>query len=223
MLIICSGLYNEVVTVRVIPEEGDGDAKEFLIYRKLAAHYSTFFAEIFGENGPPKMKLDSVNTRIFELFVQFLNARRFEYRWRAWVDANQDPYFPLVKLYELAERLGAIALMNQVISKIRNVFQDSRFKLFVSISVINYIYEKTNKGAPLRRVVRDMFAFHSDTSTLKYSKTTPIHREFDSDLRTRLILRTQKPEVVEPADDQYHLDEIPEDEDECAIVENAQV
>lgn len=204
----------------VIPEEGDGDPKEFIIYRRLAAHYSTFFAEIFNDSGPAKMKIDKVNPRIFELFVQFLNAGRFDYRWRTWVAPGEDPYFPLVELYELAERLGAIALMNQVVSKVRHVFVDGQLRLFVSIPVINYIYQKTNKGAPLRRVVRDMFAFHSDSQTLRYSKTAPIHPEFDFDLRVRLIQRTQNPEQAQPAVEIYHLDEIPDGQDECTIVEN---
>jgi len=212
------GLYNEIRTVTIVPKEGE--SRDFILYRKLVTHFSTFFNNIFGEGTTvTHFKLGDTDPKTFELFQQWINAGRFEYRWKQWVPRPDDPYMPLVELYELAEKMGSIALMNQVITSIRKIFEDSGKRLFMSVPIVNYIYTNTNKGAPLRNITRDMFAFNADMTTLTYKKSESIHSEFDAELRKRLIQRTRDPTLLEPNHWVYHLHEVPSDEDECTILE----
>ena len=212
------GLYDEIRTVKVVPNEGE--SRDFVVFRKQVTHFSTFFRDVFGDGTTiTHFKLSGTDPKIFDLFHQWLNAGRFDYRWKQWVPQPDDPYLPLVELYELAEKLGAIALMNQVLTAVRKLFVDSGLKLFVSVPIINYIYTNTNKGAPLRRITRDMFAFNADNTTLTYKKSETIHPEFDAELRSRLFQRTQDSQMLEPAHWVYHLHEVPDDEDECIVLE----
>jgi len=212
------GLYDEIRTITVVPIEGE--SRDFVIYRKLATHFSTFFNSIFGEGTTiTHFKFGETDPKIFDLLHQWINASRFDYRYKQWVPRPDDPYLPMVQLYELAEKLGCIALMNQVITTIRKMFEDSRLQLFMSVPIINYIYTNSNKGAPLRKITCDMFAFNAGTTTLTYKKSERIHEEFDAELRKRLIERTKDPNLLEPHHWVYHLHEVPGDEDECTILE----
>ena len=202
-----------------------GEAKQFVLYAKLASHYSTYLASAFsGDASDQELKLIGVEPRIFELFLQWLNAGQFDYKHKSWVQDGEDIYRPLVQLYELAERLGTNALLNLAVSTIREVFIDNKGEYFFSVPLINYVYQRTHKGSPLRRIIRDMFAFNADETKLKFRKTVNISPEFEADVRARLFQRTRNPRLLEPQASVYHLNEIPdEDEDDCQIVGETEV
>src|SRR5215469_16411942 len=161
LLIYYRGLYDEIRTIMVLSPRGE--AKQFVLYKKLASHYSTYLASAFsGDTSDKELKLVGVEPKIFELFLQWLNAGRFDYKHKNWVNDGEDIYEPLVELYELAERLGTNALMNLTITTIREVFIDNKGERFFSVPLINYVYLRTHKESPLRRIIRDMFAFNAD-------------------------------------------------------------
>jgi hypothetical protein len=201
-----------------------GEVKQFVIYKNLASYYSTYLASAFSADSSEKdLKLVDVEPKIFELFLQWLNAGRFDYKYKNWVHDAEDIYGPLVELYELAERLGTTALMNLAITTIREVFINNKGERFFSVPLINHVYLQTHKGSPLRRIIRDMFAFNADETKLKFRKTVNINPEFEADVRARLFQRTRTPGLLEPKASVYHLDELPDDEDDCQIVDEPQV
>ncbi len=201
-----------------------GEAKQFVIYKNLASFYSTYLASAFsGDASEKELKLVEVEPRIFELFLQWLNAGRFDYKHKNWVHDGEDIYGPLVELYELAERLGTNALMNLAITTIREVFIDNKGECFFSVPLINHVYLRTHKGSPLRRIIRDMFAFNADETKLKFRKTVNINAEFEADVRARLFQRTRTPGLLEPKASVYHLNEVPDDEDDCQIIDVPEV
>lgn len=216
--------YLEPVKVKVMPNAEEGESKEFIVHRRLICHYSGYFAKIFGDDSSMNCaKKDNTSPRIFELFVQFIYAQDFDYKWKAWVAPEEDPYFPLVELYRLARELEVPALMNKTISTIVKLFKDFELKVFVSPQIINYIYGITNKGDPLRRVVVAMFAFHNRKKTLKFDKNLLLPAEFDAELRDMYIERLDNPNMTEPPSSAYHIHEVESDEDECIMVEKTQV
>lgn len=216
------GLYDEIRTIMVVSSKGE--AKQFVIYKNLASYYSTYLASAFSaDDSETELKLVEVEPRIFELFLQWLNAGRFDYKSKNWLHDGEDIYGPLVELYELAERLGTNALMNLTITTIREVFIDNKGERFFSIPLINRVYPRTHKGSPLRRIIRDMFAFNADETMLQFRKTVNINPEFEADVRARLFQRTRTPGLLEPKASVYHLNERPDDEDDCQIIDEPQV
>ena len=144
--------------------EGDNPTK-FLVHKEFACHYSPVLKRAFNsefvEGQTQTYRLEDTTEQAFRLLVQWLYSQKFELPLGEYKDNGQiiDPEVmralmaeenSLAELWVLADKLCIPALQNLVIDTIHMICS---VRERVPASTYRYIYENTESGSPLRRLV----------------------------------------------------------------------
>ncbi|KAL9045896.1 MAG: hypothetical protein Q9214_001145 [Letrouitia sp. 1 TL-2023] len=136
-------------------------AETFTIHKELVCHYSPFFrAALAGpwteaETGIVNLPSDIPN--VFEAFQAWLYAQTLE------LDETQesDATF-LMKLQVFGERMVVPDFQNAAMDALRLVKLNSKPPALFKPSEIEYAYENTSAGSPLRKLITDFYVWEAN-------------------------------------------------------------
>ncbi|KAF8848134.1 hypothetical protein BDZ45DRAFT_539644, partial [Acephala macrosclerotiorum] len=130
----------------------DESAKPLKIHKDVACHYSPVFKAAFNskftEGETQTYKLEDVGQRTVRLLIHWMYHQELDIgKITSQMKSLTDKM--LVELWVLADKLLIPPLQNTIIHELER--QRNRFRA-TSTSCINYVYEKTAPGSPLRRL-----------------------------------------------------------------------
>ncbi|KAL9062612.1 MAG: hypothetical protein Q9157_008771, partial [Trypethelium eluteriae] len=140
---------------------------EFFLHKDLLTSCSPFFAAAlsgpFVESHTQTVSLPEEPLSSFEYFAQWLYTRSLAHDT---TNARGQPtYFVLLDLYALADRLCVEALRNDVCDRIGHLAETTNSVPTPSDTWI--LCERIRDGAPVRRLVADLFAFKKTDNLLE--------------------------------------------------------
>ncbi|KAF2234762.1 hypothetical protein EV356DRAFT_426491, partial [Viridothelium virens] len=140
---------------------------EFFLHKDLLTSCSPFFAAAlsgpFVESHTQTVTLPEEPLSSFEYFAQWLYTRSLAHDT---TNARGQPtYFVLLDLYALADRLCVEALRNDVCDRIGHLAETTNSVPTPSDTWI--LCERIRDGAPVRRLVADLFAFKKTDNLLE--------------------------------------------------------
>ncbi|TVY73304.1 hypothetical protein LSUE1_G005518 [Lachnellula suecica] len=192
---------SELVTLEFGPEK-----VKFLIHKEFACHYSPVLKAAFNSEfleGQTKVyTLDEPiedTGRLFThwIYTQQLSIIGFEH----WNSKNTD--MALVQLWVLADKLLIPQLQNQAIRELHRAQMgpldvgDPR----IPFSTINYLYENTPRGSPLRKYIINMCALYVDE---QYYLTNS--SEFPKEMLLELVVAFAETVDMDDVKERFTLD-----------------
>lgn len=129
--------------------EGSGKQK-FVLHRNFICHYSPFFDATFNgdfkEGKDQQLDLEETDPKVFGIFVNWLYTQEI-------VAPDEYPATSshLVRLWVLADRMLVPKLQDDALEEFDKLRVEHRLRL--SGGTIQYIYDNTVDGSPLRRYV----------------------------------------------------------------------
>jgi hypothetical protein len=132
----------------------------FLVHKDLLCEHSPFFAAAlngqFAEGISRTISLPDVDPKHFEHVVLWLYTQCLETSDYFYKD-SKPTYFALLDIYSLADRLAIEGMRNAVVDRIAELAERTNSVPTPSDTYI--LYESIRDGAPVRRLVLDLFAF----------------------------------------------------------------
>lgn len=180
-------------------------AKEFFIHRSLLTRNSRFFTAAldgqFKEGNTQVVNFPEESPDTFAFFAQWLYTHDLKHEAldvteQSSVQGNEGSrkatkpaYFKLLHLYALADRLGVEAIRNEIVNKVMSLAEETNSVPTPTDTWV--LYENIRDGAPIRKLVVDLFAC-MHTNTLLDTHEDDWHERFLRDLVLRL---RRKPKV----------------------------
>ena len=171
-----------VLTMRRKPDEfvtlyaGDNPQK-FVVHKEFACHYSsvlkTAFNSNFIEGQTQTYRLQETTERAIRLLIHWFYTQKLdtfvpkpeEGQREEYLEVKHSQDMSLVELWILAEKLLLPTLQNLVAREIEQRRHQSKA---ISTASLHYVYEKTERGSLLRRLMVDMCFSH--LNILSYMK-----------------------------------------------------
>lgn len=185
-------------------------AKEFFIHRPLLTSNSLFFAAAldgqFEEGHTQTVNLPEEAPDSFAFFAQWLYTHDLTHEevdipHQGPVQGNEGPtktrkpaYFKLLHLYALADRLSVEALGNQIVDKVMALAETTNSVPTPTDTWL--LYENIRDGAPIRKLVVDLFAY-MQTNKLLDTHEDDWHQRFLRDLVVKLRVKPKLESVHE--------------------------
>ncbi|KAI9680237.1 MAG: hypothetical protein M1822_007236 [Bathelium mastoideum] len=140
---------------------------EFLLHTDLLTACSPFFAAAlsgsFAEAESQTVALPEEAVPSFEYFAQWLYTRSLAHDT---TNARGQPtYFVLLELYALADRLAVEGLRNAAVDRVAELAEQTNS--VPTPSDTHILYDRIRDGAPMRRLVTDLFAFKKTDNLLE--------------------------------------------------------
>jgi len=154
-----ANLYASMVTIIVGPEE-----RSYIIHKgilcKHAAYFEAALSAGFLESRTMTIRLDEEDPLIFDIFINWLYARKILPDDASVIDMA---WQMKAELYIFADRRGCSALKNDTINlMVEHALDNEDSTLSVAIppnAVVYYIWENTSASSPLRRLMVDIYAY----------------------------------------------------------------
>ncbi|CZR51148.1 uncharacterized protein PAC_01023 [Phialocephala subalpina] len=201
----------------------DESAKPLKIHKDVACHYSPVFKAAFNsrftEGETQTYKLEDVGQKTVRLLIHWMYHQELDVgKTTSQTKSLTDKM--LIELWVLADKLLIPPLQNSIVQELER--QRKRFKA-TSTSCINYVYEKTAPGSPLRRLFVSWCAWNVARSRFE-DRPEHFPKEMLLDLVQLLAQRvpTSTKEALAKERDMKEF-EVPlgEDEDEDDIMEDS--
>jgi BTB/POZ domain len=158
------------------------DSVKFLIHRDVLCEQSPFFSAAlnsgFQEGITQKVHLPTIEARHFEHAVLWFYAQRLESREFFFKD-DKPTYFTLLDLYRMADQLLMEAMRNAIVDLTADLAESTNSVPTPADTTI--LYERIRDGAPIRKLVLDLFAFKK-TENLIVTHPDEWHPKFIRDL-----------------------------------------
>ncbi|KAI9694288.1 MAG: hypothetical protein M1820_009047 [Bogoriella megaspora] len=146
--------YKDIATILVGPSH-----TQFLLHKDLLTSVSPFFSACFSgsfsESTSQTVTLPEEPLPSFEYFAQWLYTRTLEHDMTN--NKGMPTYFVILELYALADRLHIEALRNDCCDRMAELAEATNSVPTPSDTWI--LHERIRDGAPMRKLVGDLFAF----------------------------------------------------------------
>lgn len=161
-------------------------SKIFLVHKNFAYHHSPVlkaaFESTFIEGETQTYKIDDVTPATFTLFVQWLYTQNVVHNpiTEDVSGAINQHWHSLIHLWVLAEKLMVPRLQNITINAIEKFRKSS---LTLPLNEFDYVYENTDTGSPLRRILVEQCIRFLEKDVLKDTEMNkPLPRDMLVDI-----------------------------------------
>ena len=151
-----SDLRRSILSIKVGKE---AEEKEFFVHKELICHYSRFFQTamtgIWLEAITGEFKFPSENVEVFAVFENWLYSQVLD------LSAQWTSNIPFIlSLYVFGEQKQSPGFQNAVIDILKMVkTRDTVKRVLFNSNELQYIYESTMEGSPLRKLASDLFVW----------------------------------------------------------------
>ncbi|KAL8743342.1 MAG: hypothetical protein Q9190_004304 [Brigantiaea leucoxantha] len=151
-----SDLRRSILSIKVGKE---AEEKEFFVHKELICHYSRFFQTamtgIWLEAMTGVFKFPSENVEVFAVFENWLYSQVLD------LSAQGTSNIPFIlSLYVFGEQKQSPGFQNAIIDTLRMVKTcDTVNVILFTSGELQYIYENTMEGSPLRKLASDLFVW----------------------------------------------------------------